>query len=499
MFQKRIVFALFFVTLFFLSQQTSFACSCGSRPTVLDEHKSSEVIIIAKAVSVEKADKEKGEYFQEDIKSTKWVVEKVYKGNVKAGDEISIGQGDGSNCYMIFKEKVVGNQFVFYIDARSIDSGENGRPVYYVSFCGKSGSLEYAANDLLFLDNLDKLRGKTRISGEINCFDKSCPSPANIEITFTLENKTFSTKTDKKGFYQIYDLPAGTYLIEAKLPRGWKAGNEEYDLMMNSSYVRYDYKNLKKPQINQFYFHLGNKDHIEFDFFSVPDNSIRGKVFSPVGTPMSDVCVSAIASEAADEKYSIPNCTNEKGEFVIEEIYPGNYFLVVNKGGKMSSREPFGEVFFPGVTDKKSAGLISIEPGKFLGDINIQIPKTVELIEITGRFLYSDGTPVADEKVTFNPSEKTENIDGETRVKTDAQGRFLIKILKNLRGILTAEMLVSVSDSKYENCPEVLKVMEELGERFTAVKTNQIEISGNENMSDVKLVLPFPNCEKKKD
>ncbi len=165
----------------------------------------------------------------------------------------------------------------------------------------------------------------------------------------------------------------------------------------------------------------------------------------------------------------------------------------------MSSNEPFGEVFYPGVTDKKNAGLISIEPGKFLGDINIQIPKMAELIEISGRFLFSDGTPVANEEVYFEPSEKTENIDGEVRAKIDAQGRFSIKTLKGLRGILSGKTLVSVTNSKYENCPEALKVMEELGEPFTDVKTNQIEISGNENMSDVKLVLPFPNCEKKKD
>jgi hypothetical protein len=256
---------------------------------------------------------------------------------------------------------------------------------------------------------------------------------------------------------------------------------------------------MKKPLKNQFYIELRNKGHIEFDFFAVPDNSIRGKVFSPVGKPMQDVCVSAVASETAEKNYGGSDCTNEKGEYIMEESSPGNYFLVVNNDGKMSSKEPFGTIFYPGVADKQSAGLVSIDSGKFIGDINIQIPKMAELIEISGRFLYSDGTPVADEKISFIPSEKSENIDGETRARTDAQGRFLIRTLKGLGGTLSAEKYVSIYDSKYENCPEALKVLEELGEKFTNVKSNEIEISANENVSNVKLVLPFPNCEKKKD
>ncbi len=138
-------------------------------------------------------------------------------------------------------------------------------------FCGKIGSFRIRGKRSCFFWTIStncatKPEFPARSTASIN----HCPSPANIEITFTSENKTFSTKTDKKGFYQIYDLPAGTYLIEAKLPRGWKAEDDEYYLM-SEQFIRdplRSMKNSKKPLVNQFYFHLSNNKVMSSSIFS---------------------------------------------------------------------------------------------------------------------------------------------------------------------------------------------------------------------------------------
>lgn len=495
MFQKNLTVMLFSTFLFLLAQQNTFACSCGTMPTVLDEYENSESVVIARAVSVEKENEVKDEYYPDNIKSTKWVVEKIYKGTLRVGEEILIGQGSGADCGFVFKESIVGNQFLFYLQRRETSTDKNAPPIFAVSFCGKSAFLQGAANDLLFLDNLDKVRGKTRISGELYCSDELCPSPANIEIKFIGKSKTFTIKTDKNGFYQIYNLPAGLYLIEAKLSPGWKADDNSYSLFRTRGFIPfYAEEKMKKPLLNQFYIRLGEKGHVEFDFTIVPDNSIRGKVISPVGKPLKNVCVTALAAGSADQKSGGTDCTNENGVYKIEKVMPGNYFLAVNRDGKISSRAPFGTIFYPGVADRKNAGVISIEPGRFLGDINIQIPKVEELIEISGRFLYSDGSPVADDSVEFKPSEQSEKTDGEARAQTDDQGRFTIKILKGLRGILSADMYVY--ESRYKNCPEAIDALKKTGGTNPIIKTNEIEIQGNENISNVKLILPFPHCPK---
>lgn len=499
MFQKIIVFVLFFVTLFFLSQQTIFACSCAARPTVLDSFKSSELVVAAKLVSVEKVREKEGKYDIGYIKSATMVVEKVYKGKVKAGDELIFAQGGGSDCIWTFDEDWIGEKFLFYVDKPSKghpifdEEDKDAKPMYYAVTCGRSNALEAANDDLLYLDNLDKLRGKTRISGKLDSWYRNSPNFAGRKVKIIGKDKTYETKTDKYGVYEIYGLPPGEYLIEPEIPKGWKV-----DVGMLDYMNRYDlfYSEKTNKSNNQFPVVLEKEGHAALDLLFVIDSTIRGKVISPVGKPISGVCIRAVSTELAEGDYRGRfECTDENGVYKIEELSPGNYFLVVNDDGKASSKEPFGTLFYPGVSERKKAGVVAIEAGKFLNDIDIQIPKVDELIEVSGRFLYSDGTPVASDWVDFTPSETNEKTDGKSRAETDAQGRFTIKILKGLRGILSADMYIY--ESKYENCPEVLKLLEKTGKTSADVKTNEIEISGNENMSDVKLILPFPNCGKK--
>ena len=200
MFKKKLIFGLLLTATFLLAQQNTIACSCGPIWTVLDEFQMSELTITAKAVSFIKNNKN-DVYFRNNITAVKMVVEKVYKGNVKVGDEILIGQDNDSGvwCAWSFEETVIGKEFLFYLDDRKMKLDKNSRPIYYVSFCGKSTSLDQATGDLLFLDNLSKLHGKTRISGRIKCYNKLCPSAVNIEVKFTGEGKTFTTRTDKNG------------------------------------------------------------------------------------------------------------------------------------------------------------------------------------------------------------------------------------------------------------------------------------------------------------
>lgn len=529
MFPKKLLCAAFFLfTFFFFAETQVFACSCAGKPTVLDSFEGSDLVIATKLVSVEivlkvpaeKAQKDddenenedddekdeneadETEYYVDGVKSSAMRVEKVYKGNVKVGDILTFAQGGGGDCIWAFKEEWIGDEFLFYLGKPSKGhpyfseedtiANKDAKPMYYAGGCGRSRGLEGAIDDLLYLNNLDKRRGRTRLSGELDSWYSGAPSFANVKIKITGKKKTYETKTDANGVYEIYDLPAGEYLVEPQTPNGWKLNNymmELYSYTNETPVVRHKSKNQVSVTIKE-------KKHAALDLTYEIDNAIRGKILSPAGKPMKDVCVKAVSTELKEGDYrGESDCTDEKGEFNLESLSPKNYILVVNDDGKLDGNEPFGRLFYPGVAEHKNAGVVAVEAGKFVSNINIQIPETIELIEVRGQFVYADGKPVADEDVKFKAAD--ESVYDEHRVKTDGSGRFSISIPKAAKGILFGEEYVY--ESKFEDCLNKTEILKQTGKESKEVKTNEIEIDADKNHPDVKLIFPFPHCAKAKE
>jgi hypothetical protein len=73
-----------------------------------------------------------------------------------------------------------------------------------------------------YLKMARKKKGKTHLSGY---FERNTTYPANLaDITVSIKGKTksYSVQTDLDGFFEIYDLPAGDYVIDPQLPPGWR-------------------------------------------------------------------------------------------------------------------------------------------------------------------------------------------------------------------------------------------------------------------------------------
>lgn len=486
---KRFVFLGFALLCVLFNFETAFACSCGPTPNVLESFEGSENVVVVKAVSVEMA--AAGEQVVDNVKSTKMVVEKVFKGELKPGDEMIFAQGGGADCIWTFSEDSVGKEYLFYLGKQRAGSG------FWIGFgCGRSNTVEGAADDLLYLNNLDKARGKTRISGTLESYSDNAPAFAGRKIKIIGERQIYQTKTDKNGVYEIYGLPPGKYLIEPEIPRGWRVSN--FYLQYSTS-VAGDEEIPRNRRMKQYPIVLENKKHALLDFHLEIDNAVRGKIFAPDGRPMKDVCINAVSIEQQAKKYASDfDCTKKDGSFEILEIPAGNYILVVNDDGKIDDDEPFGTLFYPGVWEREKAGVISIEAGSFLNDIDIQIPAFEETIMVEGRFLYEDGKPVADESVEFIPENNLGKKLDDFRESTDNQGRFSLRILKGLKGKLFGSMFTY--SGEYENCPKLEKLIKESGQKTTyTAQTNQVEIEAENNIVNVELRFPFPSCRKSKD
>lgn len=474
-------FLLLVFTVLIFGARGAQACSCAAKPTVLEQYDLASVIIITKAVSVEKAEKAPG---HSGVRSTKMIVEKVFKGNLKLGDEITFAQGGGADCIWTFDEKDIDKQFLFYLNPTG-----KGSEIWIAGACGRSNVLEYAHDDLLYLNKLDKVRGKTRISGTVRFEKETDLSVEGRKLRIIGANKTYEVKTDKDGIYEIYDLPAGKYLIEPEIPIGWKLNY--YELRYSSSFAGNEEEELTKkiPII------LEDKKHAGLDIRFEIDNAIRGKLYDPTGKPMNGVCITALLT---DQKGNGPfDCTEEDGSFAISELPSGSYILVINDDGKISSREPFKTFYYPKVFEREKAAVFTINEGVILEGINIYVPRMEEIITIEGVFLYSDGKPVIDESVEFKAEKTKEGIESDARATTDANGRFSIRILKGLKGKLYGGMYTYIGE--YENCPNLESIIKKIGRTNTEIKTPAVEIQAENNLYGVELKYPFPSCKKAKE
>jgi hypothetical protein len=225
------------------------------------------------------------------------------------------------------------------------------------------------------------------------------------------------------------------------------------------------------------------------------DNSVRGKVLGPNGKPLHQVCV-YLWRLAQKEGWGPSDCTDDQGRFEITSVPQGEYVLVANNDGKVSSREPFGRLFYPNVPERERAAVIAIGPGETINDLNIVVPKLNETITVEGVLRYLDGKPVVEKWVKFKVTEADEKSSGDVTEKTDSAGRFSLRILKGLSGELSGEEWLS--EGLYQNCPKVDELLAKSGHNNTTVQSNIITLETEQNLFDLELTFPFPRCEKAK-
>src|SRR5882724_951239 len=213
----RPAFILLGICIIFLSSaHIASACGCYPNSSVLENVEESDLIVIARVVSLEKAPDRSGPYGS-DIKSATMVVERVFKGDVKANDKLTFAQGDEVlGCTWSFYEKMIDHQYLLYIY-----KPERPSEPLHIGTCDRSRELEYANDDLLYLNDIDKRRGHTRISGVVHVETMDDVSLEGRKIRIIGKRKTYVATTDKNGVYELYDVPPGRYMLEPELEFGW--------------------------------------------------------------------------------------------------------------------------------------------------------------------------------------------------------------------------------------------------------------------------------------
>lgn len=469
------------------------ACSCVRTGTVLDEYNGTSNIVILEVIAVEKAAKE--EQRVDDVRATRLRVERVFKGGLQVGDELTFAQGGGGDCVWTFDEKAVGKRFLFYLGE---PSKKDEPPIWWASTCSRSKVIEFAADDLLFLEKRDKVMGKTRLSGTLGSYQ-----PAIIEgeesrsvflsgnkVRVVGEKKTYELTTDANGVYEIYDLPPGIYTVKVEVPDKWTVESAD----VSKEPQRRRDASAREPQ-NPRRVVIEPGAHAYANFHYTIDNAVRGRVFDTAGKPMPKVCLKLLPARGVAARYFRGfACTDEGGRYEMRAIPPGSYILVANAQGRISSTEPFPTLYYPGVTEREKAGVLHINLGDRLEEVNVAAPQMAETVTIEGVCRYADGAAAAKVSIGFTPEKEVDGIDGKASIQTDAQGRFSLKVLRGVAGKIQGRIFAY--SGMFENCPKVEELLKKIGGRIGELSTNTVDLAADALTAKVELVFPFPLCKR---
>ena len=151
-----------------------------------------------------------------------------FQGPIGVGEQMVFAQGTGADCVWGFSEKSIGQRYLFYLVQ---DNKYRGK--WNASICGRSATVGLAADDLLYLEKVDSLHGRTRLSGTLSFYEASIVQGqeenhrtlARKKVRVIGEEETYELVTNQDGVYEIYDLPAGRYKIEPEIPSGSRIDN----------------------------------------------------------------------------------------------------------------------------------------------------------------------------------------------------------------------------------------------------------------------------------
>jgi hypothetical protein len=322
--------------------------------------------------------------------------------------------GEGTTCDFQFK---TGERYLVYAYQHA------NTKILYTNICSGTTSLVEAR------DHLTYLRGAVTSSGGILTGDVTrqingrTEPITGAEITLVNGDRTFRGKTDAAGKFTVEGLPEGRYKVHTN-PR--------------TNYSRLEV--MAEGPLSEWEVEVPGRGCVNTWFVARPEGEIAGTVTDESGIVPRDlepqlIPVDAKAEENAHESVRLGQLANFRFSFVL----PGRYYLGFNLKGGPSLLSPYPEFYYPGVTERAKAKIITLAEGQKI--TNLSLPRPLRLGErmLEGVVVWPDGKPYIEDCGIQIANPRTGYREGNC-VSPDAQGRFKIKAVEGQTYNLSATL-----------------------------------------------------------
>lgn len=278
------------------------------------------------------------------------------------------------------------------------------------------------------------------ISGR--AFIEGSPAPAVTIMCRRLENADdsrppFRTVTDAEGRYQMADLPAGQYQVQAFAPA--------------CVFVKPVTVNLDEG---------GRARNVDISL--IRGGVITGRITDAEGRAAfrEHIQLTKINERGQRENFTLPGyCdeeTDDRGVYRIYGLPTGRYRVAAGSGSKSggwapgSKRVVWERTFYPDVTDEAQAALIEVAPGKEVTGIDIRLRNALKTYIAQGRVLdVRTRQSLVGVKILYGLVNSQAMQMGPGSVTTNAQGEFIIPAL--LPGKYAAYALTTSAAEAYSD------------------------------------------------
>ncbi len=314
--------------------------------------------------------------------------------------------GGGTTCDYYFKEGV---QYLVYA-YRSPDG-----KTLHTNICAGTDPLSEAGAHVAYLRGLKGRRSGSVFSGRItqqfyNLRKQQLdgrPSQGTL-VTIESEGRRLRAKTNSRGEFAFAGLSKGRYQVQT-VPR---ANFSTIDVLEDHP------RTLWKIDI---------PDHgcIREWFEIRPLGEISGQLVG-MTEGLGDIDLDVIFADRANtDRSGLSQArVDAQGRFKFSFLPPGKYFVGFNLESGPFREYPYPEFYYPGVTDRRMAKLITVGRDKSTGEISFPIPERVPERTIEGFAVWPNGQPAVNVWVELiNPRKGWREGNG---VQTDPLGRFSI-------------------------------------------------------------------------
>ena len=409
--------AFFFILLSF---SATYACSClPSRPPC-NYYGTADAIFLGRVIGSTEphaAIDADGNEKAFDVGTVKFLVAENYKG--APGPEVEVYSGATSSCGYRF---VRNESYVVY--AYRSTSG-----ALSTTICSRTRLVSAAAEDLEYFRGLAKAKAGGTLYGNLMRFIRDPaegsveegPKMSGVKIVVTGEGRTIETMTNANGEYRLTGLPPGDYDAYPELPStlGFTSNR---DKNKSRDFGRFE---GREPVP------LVDRGCGELSFTVEFNGSVSGKVVDAEGKPVKEVEVNLMSGDNSEKNWF--TSTDREGRYEFRMVQPGRYLLGFNLKWSPDKDDPYPKTYYPGVKTRSETTLLTIGEGVQLKGYDLTLPPKLTEREVMVTVVWPDGRTVVNVEVFY---EISEGLSLGERVKTDKQGRAVLRLFEDYRYLI---------------------------------------------------------------